>query len=114
MSERPTPVRASNLVASGMAVGGLFAYDAATHPAPTRFDQQRTAKNSARFAVEEKEKVSLTAEEIVRALADANPNAHSYMWHYCVLCDATTPVKPTDHQPDCLWRAAVEWVEASA
>jgi hypothetical protein len=51
------------------------------------------------------------ASRIVRALAAAEPNYHSGTWHVCHLCGASLPVEAAEHEPDCPWRLAVEWVE---
>jgi hypothetical protein len=53
-------------------------------------------------------------EEIVRRLAKADPNHHSYMWHECVLCGEATPVGVEGHREDCVWRLAVELVADQA
>ncbi len=54
-----------------------------------------------------------TAEQIVRALAAADP---TYVDHEgdreCALCDAWTLRFASGHAPDCPWRLAVEWVAA--
>lgn len=53
----------------------------------------------------------MNAEEIVRALAHADPHWYATgMWHGCVFCDASLPTKPEAHEADCPWRLAVEWV----
>jgi hypothetical protein len=55
-----------------------------------------------------------TAEQIVRALAAADPNVHSAgMWHSCGLCYKSLPIEAADHEPDCPWRLAAEWVAAA-
>lgn len=56
----------------------------------------------------------MTAEAIVRALAAANTCTYEEEdWHSCVLCLASLPVRAADHEPECPWRLAVEWVEAT-
>jgi len=54
-----------------------------------------------------------TAEEIVRALAAAEPIEHADEddYHWCVLCRAKLPVRLIDHAEDCVWRQAAEWVQ---
>jgi hypothetical protein len=57
----------------------------------------------------------MTAEQIVRALAADEPIVWSSggEWHACGVCDASLPMKAEDHEADCPWRLAVEWVEAN-
>lgn len=57
----------------------------------------------------------MNAEEIVRALAKADPsyvNGHGDYETACVFCALITPSRPTlaDHDIDCPWRQANEWV----
>lgn len=55
-----------------------------------------------------------TAEQIVRALAAAVPRTH-YDRGECNLCEAmadNTVGAVDQHEPDCQWRLAVEWVAA--
>ena len=52
------------------------------------------------------------AERIVRALAAGSPVTHQNDWHWCELCDADLPIRSGDHEPECPWRLAVEWVAA--
>lgn len=56
-----------------------------------------------------------TAEQIVRALAAAVPRTH-YDRGECNLCEAmadNTVGAVDQHEPDCPWRLAVEWVAAA-
>lgn len=68
----------------------------------------------------------MTAEEIVRALAAADPVVVSALnsgWEYagtcygpdyaCGVCRTEASLAPETHKPDCPWRLAVEWVEAN-
>lgn len=53
----------------------------------------------------------MTAEQIVRALAAADPNVRGgWGGHRCAFCHAVRGIE--DHRPDCPWRLAVEWVAA--
>lgn len=56
----------------------------------------------------------MNAEQIVRALAAANPltNDRPEGPSHCVLCDGPSDGRCVDHEPDCPWRLAVEWVAA--
>lgn len=47
----------------------------------------------------------MTAEQIVRALAAADPIDNGQ----CLLC-VWNPESPAEHKADCPWRLAVEWV----
>lgn len=51
----------------------------------------------------------MTAEQIVRALAAADPTRND--WHSCAFC-GRHPIDRTasKHDPDCSWRMAVEWI----
>lgn len=60
-----------------------------------------------------------TAEIIVRALAAGDPTAADEHdgTPYCTLCDTAKwngLARPANHDPDCPWRLAVEWVSLSA
>lgn len=55
----------------------------------------------------------MTPEQIVRALAGADPAQRTGAW--CGLCGTVLIAQPgdeakRDHEPDCPWRLAVEWV----
>ncbi len=52
----------------------------------------------------------MTAEQIVRALAAADPTVSSGEWDWCGTCDSRWPIEADDHDPACPWRMAVEWV----
>jgi len=52
----------------------------------------------------------MTAEQIVRALAAADPICED-AWYGCGLC-GSVGVQADPHEPDCPWRLAVEWVAA--
>lgn len=53
----------------------------------------------------------MTAEEIVRKLAEYQPVVETGpTWHVCGLCDKSLVVEEADHAEDCLWRRAREWV----
>lgn len=57
----------------------------------------------------------MTAEQIVRALAVADPVEHQPGWPaVCGLCTAEGKGNRfvEEHEPDCPWRLAVEWVAA--
>lgn len=57
----------------------------------------------------------MTAEQIVRALATADPwYADDDERHYCALCGSRLDRgQADDHEPDCPWRLAVEWVQGA-
>lgn len=56
----------------------------------------------------------MTAEEIVRALAAADPIAAERDDLVCALCaSAVWAPEGLDHASDCPWRLAVEWVAAT-
>jgi hypothetical protein len=52
----------------------------------------------------------MTPEQIVRALAAADLTVQDHGLTGCALCDRYLPVLTADHEPDCPWRLAVEWV----
>ncbi len=55
----------------------------------------------------------MTPEEIVRALAAANPvSDHDFFSNHCPLCDAQTP--NLTHAEDCPWILATTWVLETA
>ncbi len=62
----------------------------------------------------------MTAEQIVRALAARGPVAEVITaadeHRHCTLCHVergpAVPLDDFNHQPDCPWRLAVEWVAA--
>ena len=59
----------------------------------------------------------MSAEDIVRALAEANPcwcDDYTVGETTCALCDANTPGSAEEHEPSCPWRLAVEWVKGGA
>lgn len=55
----------------------------------------------------------MTAEEIVRALADDMPAGHADEWHWCGLCNKALAMaeQPETHEPDCLYVAAWLWCQ---
>jgi hypothetical protein len=54
----------------------------------------------------------MTAEEIVKALADAWPMIEvGDMYHICALCEVSLPVHLEDHKENCSWRLAKEFME---
>jgi hypothetical protein len=54
-------------------------------------------------------------EMIVRALASVDPCMElPDMFHVCALCGAGLPIRADQHDDDCPWRLAVEWVAAHA
>jgi hypothetical protein len=55
---------------------------------------------------------SNAAGQIIRALAAAEPVACIGEDLVCALCDSDRWVPDMDHEPDCPWRQAVEWVAA--
>ena len=55
----------------------------------------------------------MNADDIVRALADADPIYHEGDFHWCALCSARLPIRPEHHEESCVWRLAVEWVEGA-
>lgn len=53
----------------------------------------------------------MTAEQIVRALAATDPVSTDGVWIQCKLCyDDHAEGRPLEHEPECPWRLAVEWV----
>lgn len=51
--------------------------------------------------------------ELLRELVENEPLAHDNdaMWHSCTICGAAVPVETTDHEPDCVWRRAKEYLD---
>jgi hypothetical protein len=55
-----------------------------------------------------------TADDIVRALATRDPMTGADYVPQCALCGVGGwHVNAEDHERDCEWRRAVEWVEAN-
>ncbi len=80
-------------------------------------DAKPPRSESGRPSVPVSPRVSATAEQIVRALAAASPVVHrSDGWARCGVCAAGGYIgdgrDADDHDPDCPWRLAVEWVDA--
>ena len=54
------------------------------------------------------------AERIIRLLAATDPVVERGDYHWCAVSQCRLPLDPKDHDDDCPWRLAVEWVEANS
>lgn len=52
----------------------------------------------------------MNAEDIVRRLAANEPTYYADEGHVCGICEVFVAIRPAEHQKDCSWRLAKEWV----